>query len=180
MKRTKMNNLKLSFTTAILSTLMATSALAGTWTHTYTDQNGESETFYSLWCYLKDDGTYANNEWIQDSDGTWYWVEDDYTLPVAAGISPDGYMYDDNGRYVSMEGRSFPTIEQASMIATGMTYEQVLAILGPEHIRSSNQIIFTNDGTTSYAVCVWFFGNNGKYRLEFLNGEVSDIYGYFY
>lgn len=180
MKQTTMNKLKIGLTAAVMSTLIATSAFAGTWTHTYTNQNGESETYSTLWCYIKDDGTYAQNEWVQDTDGTWYWVENDCTLPITAGISTDGFLYDGDGRYISMEGRFFPTVEQAASVTTGMSYDQVLAILGTEHIRSDSHIVFTNEGITSHALCTWFFGTNGKYRLEFVNGVVNDIYGYVY
>ena len=180
MKSATMNKAKVILTSAVISTLMAASAFAGTWTRTYTSPDGESETYSTLWCYIKDDGTYAQNEWVQDADGTWYWVEYDCTLPITSGISADGFLYDSDGRYIPMEGRFFPTVEQASAVTVGMSYDKVLAILGQEHVRSDNHIVFTNEGITSHAVCTWFFGANGKYRLEFVNGAVSDIYGYLY
>lgn len=176
-----MKKLKLGLAAVTMSILMASSAFAGTWTHTYTDSSGESETYFSLWFYIKDDGTYAQNEWVQDTDGTWYWVEADGSLPVTAGISTDGYLYDEDGRYIPMEGTAFLTVDQAAAITMNMTYEQVLAILGPEHSRTNSRIVFTGEGINSEATCTWFFaGGHGRYRLEFTNGAVSDIYGYFY
>ena len=110
MKSATMNKAKVILTSAVISTLMAASAFAGTWTRTYTSPDGESETYSTLWCYIKDDGTYAQNEWVQDADGTWYWVEYDCTLPITSGISADGFLYDSDGRYIPMEGRFFPTV----------------------------------------------------------------------
>ena len=62
-----------------------------------------------------------------------------------------------------------------------MTYEEVLSILGTEHERTLNSTILDLSGVNSYATCVWYSNTNkGKLTLEFTNGIVTDIYGYFY
>lgn len=176
-----MKRWKLALTTAVLTTAMSTPSMAGTWTHTKRYEDGEEFEYSTLWLYIKDDGTYAKSEWIQDTDGTWYWVESDESLPIHAGISDDGYLFDENGRYDPMEGKYFLTLEGAAAIKENMTYEQVLSLLGTEHERILDSIVFDLSGVNSYATCVWYSNiNNGKLTLEFTNGVVSDIYGYFY
>lgn len=95
----------------VLSCLFSVSAIAGTW---------ESERINNLlweYRYVKDDGDYAKNEWIQDADGAWYhfdqqgimqtsqWTEDGYWLNDKGKmetnvVSKDGYYVGDDGRAV--------------------------------------------------------------------------------
>ena len=79
------------------SVLLPMTAQAGTWTHTYNDDYGVS-TDKNLWFYLKDNGNFAQNEWIQAEDGIWYWFDALATLPNEGGLALDGSMYNGNSR----------------------------------------------------------------------------------
>lgn len=173
-----MKKLKLALATVFLSAVMAGTSLAGTWTHSYTYSDGETVTYDYLWFYIKDDGTYACQEWIQDTDGTRYWL-DSTSLPTSPGVADDGSLYDDGGRYVPMEGRAYLTFENATSISMGMTYDQVVAVLGLEHARPDG--FFRSIYGTDYIECVWVAqDNHGKLTLDFTNGVVTGYSTYWY
>lgn len=116
----------------VLSTMMAIPVMAGKWV---------DEPFLNtdiLFSYIKDNGQYAYNEWIKDNN-TWYWIGDGigdagYIHPFA-GIANDGYRYNSYGEYIDMntDGRKYMTPNLYQQIKKGMSYEQVITILGKEH-----------------------------------------------
>ncbi|MGN0372567.1 MAG: choline-binding protein [Enterocloster sp.] len=48
------------------------------------------------WRYKQDDGTYLTNGWAQDSEGKWYYLDDE-GLMMAGQTTPDGYYVDESG-----------------------------------------------------------------------------------
>ncbi len=89
----------------VISVLAAGTAMAGQW----------EKTDYNTWKYLKDDGKYAENEWVCHTDGKWYCfnpVGDMYTEI----FTPDGY-------YVGADGAWIPA-EEAGQSAKA--YDKVL------------------------------------------------------
>lgn len=149
-----MKKLKLLLITGILTISTCYPCFAGTWTNTY-----KSETYKNLWYYIKDDGTYAKDEWIQDSDGTWYWIDKNNQLPSMYGLSKDGYLYNNKGIYVDVSdgARKYLTKELSSQISKGMTYDQVMKILGKEHdVFKATQAA---DGSYDYLYLLWYSGD---------------------
>lgn len=146
-----MKKIKLLLITGILSISACFSAFAGTWTHTY-----NSDTFNNLWFYTKDDGNYAKDEWIQDSDGTWYWIDKNHQLPSMYGLSKDGYLYNNKGAFVDISdgSKKYLTQELSSQVVKGMAYDQVMSILGKEHdVFDAKQAA---DGTYNYLYLLWY------------------------
>lgn len=88
-----------------LSTVMTMPVIAGEWVR--------HPSYDNLWSYIKDDGTYANAEWIKDNTGTWYWITEGSVgyLSNIQGIAPDGYRYNAKGEYIDMnaDGRKYMT-----------------------------------------------------------------------
>ena len=146
---------------------------AGTWTHTHSNEWG-SYTYDNLWFYIKDDGNYADNEWILDN-GIWYWIDGTGSLAIGSGVAKDGYVYNSDGIWVDTTkgDKWFLTRESAALIKDDMTYEQVVAILGREHeIVSSSQTI-TSWGTYDYITLKWLSADTrGDMYVYFMNGRV--------
>lgn len=163
-----MKKMKLLLATAIMSISVCFPSFAGTWTHTY-----NSETYNNLWFYVKDDGSYAKDEWIQDSDGTWYWIDKNYQLPSMYGVSKDGGLYNNKGAYIDINDGStkYLTKELSSQITEGMTYDQVITILGKEHdVQKATQAA---DGTYDYLYLLWYSGDaRGCQYVIFKKGTV--------
>lgn len=170
--------LKVSLVAAFFSLVMVFSSLAGTWTQTRVYDDGMVETYEYIWFYVKDDGTYACNEWVIDDDGTRYWVEWDCALPIDAGVSSDGLLYDSDGKLASMEGRAFLTPQTAMLVAPGMTYDQVISVLGLEHDRFDEYNTFDDNWKPiTYVFCCWFSQDGQmEMNIRFVNGIVEAIY----
>lgn len=150
-----MKKTKLILATTLMSISISFPAFAGTWTHTHNSGNYNG-TYDNLWFYLKDDGNYAKEEWIHDNDGTWYWINNYNQLPSMEGVSTDGYLYNSLGAYVDVSDgtKKYLTRELSSQTAEGMTYDQVINILGKEHdVFKSKQ---STDGTIDYLHLNWY------------------------
>lgn len=154
------------------------SALAGSWTHY--DKNGDS--WDSLWFYEKDNGEHAESEWITDN-GTWYWIDDAGYVPVIAGISADGYLYNSQGIYVPLNDGAHHFVDQAmySLIHEGITEEQVNAVLGQPHELSSSSSYNFGSERLDYATYIWYPQRAaGSVYVSYTNGVVSYTAAYWY
>lgn len=101
----KKGNLKKIAAAALGLALMSTfSAFAGTW-----EKDGDN------WTYKKDDGQYAEYEWIQDADGSWYYCKRWGIMETNQMI--DGYYVGADGRMVSKDDTANP-LNQASIYGT--------------------------------------------------------------
>ena len=60
-----MRKIKLLLATITMSIIMSSTAIAGTWAQ---DTTG--------WYYQNDDGTCPTNQWFQDYDGKWYYLNE--------------------------------------------------------------------------------------------------------
>lgn len=150
-----MKKMKLFLVAAIMSVSVCFPALAGSWTHTH-DSGSYIGTYDNLWFYIKDNGNYAQEEWIQDSDGTWYWINEYNQLPYTQGVSTDGYLHNSFGAYVDVADgtKKYLTRELSSQAVKGMNYDQVINILGKEHdVYKSKQAA---DGTVNYLHLNWY------------------------
>lgn len=177
-----MKKLKLLLLTSVLTFSTCFSAFAGVWTHTH-DTDWSTNTYDNLWFYIKDDGEYAESEWVQDSDGIWYWIDDSQYLPSFAGIADDGCLYNSKGAYVDFSdgSRKYLTKELSSQIANGMTYEQVVSVLGKEHEVSDSSQSITSYGTYDYLTLKWYSQDaKGSQYVAFTNGVVSYASSYWY
>lgn len=169
-----MRKRKLLLVTAVLSGILTFPAYAGTWTHTYETQS-KSSVYDNLWFYIKEDGSYANQEWIQDSDGTWFWINEEGYVPLYAGVADDGRLYNCQGIYIDMnDNRRFASQDLYSQIKEGMDYSQVAAVLGKEHeVVDSYQSSFA-DHTYDYLYLRWYSEDTGSsIMIGFTNGQVS-------
>lgn len=152
------------------SVLLPMTAQAGTWTHTYNDDYGVC-TYKNLWFYLKDNGNFAQNEWIQAEDGIWYWFDALATLPNEGGLALDGSMYNGNGEYVDMSTITFVTEDMYNQLQEGMSYDQVVAILGKEHEVHTSERQQTGDQTVDVLQVKWYSQDfKSSIRLTFNNG----------
>ena len=150
---------------AVLSVTILAEALtawAGQWTH----QSPPSEFFGSsydeaLWYYIHDDGTYAFSEWIYDEDDQeWYWVDETGSLPLTAGVAEDGDVYNAWGQWIDVtsEGTKykFITQEDYDKVQEGMTYEQVIEILGAYHEYCSSEKTGTGANEVLIETLAWY------------------------
>jgi len=170
-----MKKLKLLLLTGFLVLSTCFPAFAGTWTHTHDTEWG-TNTYDYLWFYVKDNGEYAQSEWVQDSDGTWYWIDDNQYLPTSQGVADDGGLYNSKGAYIDFSdgSRKYLTKELSSQIANSMTYEQVISILGKEHEVDSSSQSITSYGTYDYLTLKWYSKDaKGSQYVAFTNGIVS-------
>lgn len=150
-----------------LSTIMTMPVIAGEWV--------PNPSYSNLWSYIKDDGTYANAEWIKDNTGTWYWITEGSVgyLSTVQGIAPDGYRYNAKGEYIDMnaDGRKYMTQQLFAKIRIGMSYEDVIAILGKEHEISKS---------SSTSLTIKFFSEDpSRYvSIYFINGRVASAFNW--
>lgn len=168
-----MKNFRLLITIALLAGTVNFSVYAGTRTHVRGDGETYDQTFY-----LKDDGTYAKNEWIQDTNGKFYYVEGECIMDNVWGIASDGRLYKSDGELVPMEdGRKFVTLEDIKCLQTGMSYEQVASILGKEHelLFYDVRVIDDETGETEiYVNLVWYCQDNeNSINATFINGALE-------
>lgn len=63
-------------------------AYGGQW-----QRNGE------FWQYLQEDGTYVSSGWMKDTDGKWYYFDENGYMAVNE-ITPDGYVVGKDGSYI--------------------------------------------------------------------------------
>ena len=174
-----MRKTKLIIATLAISMLLSSTALAGTWTHTHETEWGIN-TYDDLWFYVKDSGENAENEWIQDEDGTWYWIDDGGTLPSWAGVATDGSLYDSTGKYIDMtiDGRKYATEELYNQLQEGMTYDQVISILGKEHEITNAERRQIGSQTYDYLQVRWYSQDaESKIRITFKNGLLHARHG---
>lgn len=83
-----MKKTKLFLTVLMASSFLSGTALAGTWVQ---DSSG--------WYYQNDDGTNPTNQWYQEFDGKWYYLnESGYML--TDGAAPDGRVVGADGVWV--------------------------------------------------------------------------------
>ena len=144
-----MRKTKLIIATLAISMLLSSTALAGTWTHTHETEWGIN-TYDDLWFYVKDSGEYAENEWIQDEDGTWYWIDD----------------------------RKYATEELYNQLQEGMTYDQVISILGKEHEITNAERRQIGSQTYDYLQVRWYSQDaESKIRITFKNGLLHARHG---
>ena len=101
----KKKSLKKIAVAALSLALMSPAAVfAGTW-----EKDGDN------WKYKKDDGQYAEYEWVQDTDGTWYYCKRWGTMETNHLI--DDYYVGADGRMVSKDDTANP-LNQADIYGT--------------------------------------------------------------
>jgi len=136
--------------------------------------------FDNLWFYVHDNGSYASNEWINDN-GTWYWLDESGELPISAGISKDGYLYNDDGIYVPLnDGQChFVNQDMYNLLQVNMTADQVVSILGQPHYLEDTYTYSSVYSNHTYVTYEWYTeGAKGEVLVHFDNGRVSDFWAY--
>lgn len=165
--------ISLAFIIVLISSLSYITVFAGTWTKTGPDGHEYARAV----SYIKNDGTYAIDEWVQDTDGTYYWVEYDGALPARAGISTDGYMFDSLGRYIDFTDGSRKYFDPDALPAfqAGTSYEQVISQLGQPHSTVDYNYYYSNtyetDRHTSFT-CWYTQEMNGSLAVTFKGDQV--------
>ena len=165
-----MTNRKLLMTVICFSLTMAQTAWAGEWKQ----QPNYSYEYRELWAYQKDDGLMAESEWLL-INGTWYYFGEDGYLPTVPGYAPDGSCYNAKGEYIDLaDGRSFITKEAARPIQVGMSYNEIVSLIGKEHETVSYEQKQVGLATFTYRTLKWY-SKDLKYGLiiNFTN-DVSD------
>lgn len=171
-----MKKIKLLVSTMLLSTILSISAFAGIRTNVWYDGNVyEYHVFY-----VKDDGTYAKNEWIQDTDGNFYWVDEVNSIATNWGIALDGRLYNSYGKLIPMDDKKFATIEDCKKLKQGMTYEEVVAILGMEHemLYCDTLLVDEETGELAFYLDLTWYAQDNEHSIEvnFINNLLSDTY----
>ena len=163
---------------SLMSIATVFTSFAGTWTNTAPTDTWVPEG-NNIWFYIKDDGQYAHMEWIQDTDGSWYYLSSLYSLPQTPGTDANGYIYNDSGIYVDTTGKRYVTLNDLSSINKDMSYDQVVAILGePHETRASKSVAKktknTGGGLIELKTYRWYT-QDGKTVLDvtFREGVVS-------
>lgn len=166
-----MKKFKLALATALISASACFSALAGTWTNIDPDDGYEYSTPIF---YIKDDGTYARNEWIADNGET-YWIDSYGMLPHYGGIAADGVWYDDNGKKVDFKGNYLDT-DNISKIRREMTYEQVVNILGAPHTLEKTEGYEYFSNAYNYINTTWYSQDMYSYiSISFRDNKIYSI-----
>lgn len=97
----KKNYLVRMIAAAVAATLLNTTvAFAGSW-----------EQKNDLWTYLKDNGQHARAEWIQDKDGSWYYLGINGYMETNRII--DGYYIGTDGKIVLKQDENDPLYGEA-------------------------------------------------------------------
>ena len=158
-----MRKIKLLSFVFLVTASMSITAFAGEWT----DDNR---------CYLKDNGAYASNEWV-NIDEKWYWFNEGSNrkgyLPPWAGRANDGSPYNANGEYIDMntDGMKYATEDLYNQLQDGMSYEQVISILGKEHEVSNAERRQIGNQTYDYLQVKWYAEDlDSNIRITFKNG----------
>lgn len=165
------------FITILTSIATCLTAFAGTWTKVDPDGYEYSQAM----SYIKDNGTYAREEWVQDTDGTYYWIEADGALPVNAGIATDGYMFDSLGKYVDFTDgtRKYLDIDAISHLKAGTTYDSAVSLLGQPHSTADYYSYYYDYYGDNASTAYWYsqdmlsslnivFYNNVVYSIQYL------------
>lgn len=173
-----MQKLKLAFATIFVSAAACFSAFAGTWTNIDPESGYEYDTAIF---YLKDDGTYAHEEWIVDN-GVSYWIDSYSMRPYYAGIATDGTWYDDEGKRIDFKGKYLDT-NDAVKIHKDMTYQQAVNIMGIPHSLEKIESYTLFSGEYNSITAIWFSQDQNSYlRLSFRDNKINSINlnAYFY
>ena len=140
---------RLLITTVILSLVLGITAFAGSWTGSYE----------SGWRYQNDNGSFAANGWMQDTDGLWYyfgadgimlhdtWVEGQYYLGSTGAMltnsaTPDGYYVGADGKWIPGAGQQ---AAQTSGTVSGLTFNEVVEVFRLSFAQASNESIQATD-----------------------------------
>ena len=172
----KKNLFKKIALTSAFTILFTSHAFAGTWTHT--SEEGLVRNW--LWYYVKDDGSYARKEWVNDN-GNWYWLADDGAIPISGGISDDGYLFNDDGIYVPTNDgiHHFVDKNMYAQLQEGMSPEQVDSILGKPHELTGTLSSDFGSNHFDYVTYKWFAADPQSYvYLTYTNGTVSSFCSY--
>lgn len=166
-----MKKIKLVLATVLISASACFSVLAGTWTNIDPEDGYEySKPVF----YLKDDGTYACNEWIVDNGET-YWINSYGTLPYYGGIAPDGTWYDDDGKKVDFKG-TYLDSSNVTKIRKEMTYEQVVNILGAPHSLDKMEGYEYFSNAYNYTNATWYSQDMYSYiKISFRDNKIYSI-----
>lgn len=165
-----MTKKKLLITVIFFSFAMAQTAWAGEWKQ----QPNYGYEYRELWAYQKDDGQMAAGEWLL-INGTWYYFGTDGYLPATAGYAPDGSCYNAKGEYIDLTDRkSFITREAARQIQVGMSYDEIVALIGKEHETVSFEQKQVGLATFTYRTLKWY-SKDLKHGLTInFTNDVSD------
>lgn len=80
-------------------------------------------------------------------------------------------MYNGNGEYVDMSTITFVTEDMYNQLQEGMSYDQVVAILGKEHEVHTSERQQTGDQTVDVLQVKWYSQDfKSSIRLTFNNG----------
>lgn len=181
MRRSDMKKAVAVLLAVCLTVLMAGTAFAGTWTHKAPAGSGYEDSGDFYWFYIKDNGKYANREWVKDKN-IWYWIDEYSSLPAVAGASPDGYLFDSNGVYIDMnDNRRYLTQELYNQLSLGMSFDDAVSILGKPHEISSRSVYSVQSETFTDETYVWY-GEKAESNayVVFTNGAISDYSAYWY
>ena len=134
---------RLFITSIILSLVLGIAAHAGIWTGSYE----------SGWRYLNDNGTYAANGWMQDTDGQWYyfgadgvmlhdtWVEGQYYLGSTGAmltntITPDGYRVGADGKWIPG-----PAVQTQAASAEKVSFAEIVEAFRQGFLQSTDDTV---------------------------------------
>lgn len=154
----------------LLSSLLPLPSLAGEWRHI----PNTGYEYREIWTYQKDDGQPAKDEWLLIND-IWYWFLPDGTLPSKAGYAPDGFCYNAKGEYIDLTaGCHFIDRAMARQIQVGMSYDEIVSLLGKEHEMVSSSQKTSGLMTFQYKTLKWY-SKDLKYSLTInFTNDVSD------
>ena len=166
---------------AVLSVTVLAGALtawAGEWTHTSPPSEFFGSSYdESLWYYIKDDGTYAISQWVYDEDDKeWYWLDETGSIPLTAGVADDGDTYNAVGQWIDVTTEGTPykfiTKEDFEKIKEGMTYEEVVDILGAYHEYSSSEETMVGNEKVLVESLTWYTEKAKGYGIVTFKNDI--------
>lgn len=90
-----MRKTKIYLTATLITACMSCPAYAGQWCQAN-----------DIWKYMQDDGRLLVNEWLQDTDGKWYYFNENGHMEVNK-VTPDGCVVGRDGVYIAGMFRDF-------------------------------------------------------------------------
>lgn len=113
-------------------------AYGGQW-----QRNGE------FWRYLQEDGTYVSSGWMKDTDGKWYYFDENGYMAVNE-ITPDGYVVGKDGSYIQGmfqdQDQAIEPWDYQQMLGRGMDVDWSKTKDGKNYYTSKTAVDFRQAG----------------------------------
>ena len=119
----------------------------------------------------------AISQWVYDEDDKeWYWLDETGSIPLVAGVADDGDTYNAFGQWIDVTTEGTPykfiTKEDFEKIKEGMTYEEVVGILGAYHEYSSSEETMIGNEKVLVESLTWYTEKAKGYGIVTFKNDI--------